>query len=109
MWLRAAGFCGIISPVIALSLLSLAIVQSPWFNWRINALSDLGVSNVAATFNSSLILAGFLSIIFTVGFIESVREPPSGLVGTFLLILSYICLVAIGIFPCGHMQFFECR
>lgn len=99
MWLRVAGLCGVFSPIIALSLLSLAIAQSPWFSWRINALSDLGVSNVAKIFNSNLILTGFLSIIFAAGFIESVRKRWLGLVGTFLLISSYISLIAIGVFP----------
>lgn len=99
MWLRVTGLCGVFSPIIALLLLTLAIAQSPWFSWGINALSDLGVSNVANVFNSNLILTGFLSIIFAVGLIESMRKRWLGLVGTFLLISSYICLIAIGVFP----------
>ena len=97
--LRIAGLCGVLSPIVGLSSISLAITNSPWFNWRINALSDLGISNVALIFNSGLILAGLLSIIFVTGFMRIIRKHPLELIGTSLFLLGNISLVAIGIFP----------
>lgn len=91
--------CGVTSPVTALSFIFLAISYSPWFSWTENALSDLGVSSAATIFNSGLILAGFLSTIFAVGFIKRVGKEPLRFAGAFLLVLGAVSFMAIGVFP----------
>jgi len=63
--LRVAGLCGVITPLIVITLIALAISHSPWFSWTENALSDLGVQGIAAVlFNSGLIIGGILTGIY---------------------------------------------
>jgi len=42
-WLKISGVSGIVTPIVAFTFISLAIVYSPQFSWTENALSDLGV------------------------------------------------------------------
>jgi len=59
---------GIVGPVVAYVSIAVSIVLSPWFSWERNALSDLGhsvKSGVASIFNLGLLLASFLTIIYT--------------------------------------------
>lgn len=98
--LKIAGLCGIINPVIVLTLISLAISYSTQFSWTTNALSDLGVQNtVAIFFNSSLIIGGILALIFAVGLRVIFQNRTLGHAGTLILILAAVSLCAIGIFP----------
>lgn len=60
---------GVVGPLIAYFFISVSIMQSPWFSWQSNALSDLGHavrSDVALVFNFSLLLTGFFIIIYSV-------------------------------------------
>lgn len=98
-----------VSPVIALTLISLAIFYSPWFNWTKNALSDLGVQCVAAIlFNSGLIISGFLTVIFAIGLREVFLNGFLGHIGMLILILDAAILCAIGVFPktTGALHFY---
>lgn len=106
--LKIAGLCGLIGPIISLSFITLAIAHSPWFNWFTNALSDLGVHEAAALFNSGLIIGGVLTTIFAVGLMQILRKQVLGFLGTFTLVLSTIHLCAIGVFPesAGRIHFF---
>jgi hypothetical membrane protein len=98
--LRIAGVCGILTPIIVLTLILLAIYYSPWFSWTENALSDLGVQGTAAIlFNSSLIVGGVLTIIFAIGLREILLNRTLGQIGTLIFILDGVMLCAIGIFP----------
>jgi len=99
VWLKAAGLCGLITPIITISLISLAISYSPWFSWTENALSDLGVHEAAILFNCSLMVGGILALIFATGLVQIMRQNTMGLIGTFLLILTAVSLSAIGFFP----------
>jgi hypothetical membrane protein len=59
---------GILGPLVAIVFIAAAIVLSPWFSWGENALSDLGNSvgsDAASTFNFGLLLAGFLTILYS--------------------------------------------
>ena len=63
---RNYALLGIISPFIAYFFIAISIIQSPWFLWEKNALSDLGHatrSSVSPIFNFGLLLTGIL--IFT--------------------------------------------
>jgi len=100
-WLKISGICGIITPIVAFTLILLAINFSAQFSWRENALSDLGVQEgvTAILFNSGLIIAGILALIFATGVFIFLHEKMLGRIGAFLLILTTLALFAIGIFP----------
>jgi hypothetical membrane protein len=106
--LKIAGFCGIIGPIISLSFIALAINYSPWFNWFKNALSDLGVSEVALIFNYGLIIGGVLATIFAIGLAQIFKKKVLGFVGALTMVLSSISLCAIGVFPesAGRIHFY---
>jgi len=65
-WLKISGVSGVLAPLVAFTLISLAITSHPQFSWTGNALSDLGVVEgvTAVLFNSGLIIGGILAIIF---------------------------------------------
>lgn len=98
--LRAAGLCGVLTPIIVLTSILFAIFYSPWFSWTANALSDLGVQGTAAIlFNSSLVVGGVLTIIFAIGLREILLNKTLGWIGTLIFILDAAILCAIGLFP----------
>lgn len=111
---KIAGLCGIIGPILSLLFISLAISNSlSWFSWKDNALSDLGHrgiagETVATLFNSGLIIGALLSIIFTIGLMQTLHKRIFGLMGTFILIFSDMSLFAIGVFPetAGSIHFY---
>ena len=106
--LKFALLCGMISPIISLSSITVAITYTPGFNWFTWALSDLGVHEAALIFNSGLIIGGILATIFAVGLMQILRKQVLGFVGAFTLVLSSINLCAIGVFPesAGRIHFY---
>lgn len=94
---RKIGLLAIIGPAYALISIAVAIMLSPWFSWRNNAISDLGVSDVAPIFNISLIVCGILCAIFFLSMILYLKDW-LGKVGMFLMLLASIALVGIGVF-----------
>ncbi|HJX23455.1 MAG TPA: DUF998 domain-containing protein [Candidatus Bathyarchaeia archaeon] len=95
-----SGICGVVSPLLSLALIFLAISFSPWFSWFGNALSDLGVRDLAAVvFNSGLISSGVLTIVFTLGVKYLLRGGILSMIGRILLILTGVMLSGIGLFP----------
>lgn len=113
--IRFAGFVGVISPVASLLAVLAATflcglgcgVDAPawirWgdggeFSWRVNALSDLGVSRVADLFNYSLISAGLLNAVFTLGFMKAYAKNTSFRLGCVLLMLGGGSLSLVGVF-----------
>lgn len=97
-FLKIAGLCGVIAPIFSLSLIAVAIVYTPEFNWYTWALSDLGVHEAALIFNFGLIVGGVLTTIFAIGLMQILRKQILGFLGTFTLILSTLSLCAIGVF-----------
>jgi len=100
-WLKTSGMSGITAPLIAFTLILLAIVYSPSFSWTENALSDLGVQGgvTSVLFNSSLIISGVLAILFATGLFRFHQENLLGRIGAFVLFLGAFALTAIGVFP----------
>jgi len=96
--LRIAGLCGIAAPAVALSCIFLAISLSPRFIWSVNALSDLGIMEAAWIFNSGLIVAGMLSVIFGVGLWMVFKEQTVGRAGVVLFFIGVFALFSIGVF-----------
>jgi len=108
VFLRIAGLCGVIGPIISLLFIALAIAYTSQFNWFTWALSDLGVHQAALIFNSGLVVGGVLTTIFAIGLMQTLRKQVLGFLGTFTLILSTISLCAIGVFPesAGRIHFY---
>lgn len=117
MFLRFAGFLGLIGSVLGLVAVFLATIlcgvgcgdtlegrfAGSWgidgsFSWEINALSDLGVSRVADLFNYSLILAGILNFVFGVGFMKAYSKTRISFFSVVLLIIGGVFLSLIGVF-----------
>ena len=65
---RYPSLLGIIGPIIALVTTLISIAMSPWFSFRYDALSDLGVSDIGLLFNSGLVICGVFGSIFAIGF-----------------------------------------
>jgi len=89
----------VITPVITLSLILLSISYSPWFNWSENALSDLGVHEAASLFNSTLMMGGFLTLVFATGLLQTLRRTKTGFTGALIFVVGALSLFAIGLFP----------
>jgi len=106
--LKFALLCGMITPIISLSFITVAIAYTPQFNWFTWALSDLGVHQAAFIFNSGLIIGGILATMFAVGLMQILRKKILGFLGTFTLVLSSINLCAVGVFPesAGRIHFY---
>jgi hypothetical membrane protein len=93
---RIAGICGLLIPVVIFTCLGLALVSSPWFTWTDHALSDLGIQHdTAALFNYGMIAGGVLAFIFSLGLITVLSRK----IGGFVLLLSSLALIGIGLFP----------
>lgn len=98
--LRISGFCGVVGPLITLSLILVAVSRSPWFSWTGNYLSDLGINpNVAVLFNSGLIIGGALTAIFAIGLKRTLPGLTGGGLGAIAIVLGSAALCGVGIFP----------
>lgn len=100
-WIRMPGICGIVSPILAFTCITLAIALAPQFSWTDNALSDLGIvpSGTSILFNLGLIFSGILTFVFASGLVTYFKGNSLGRFGAFVLMLDSVALAAIGIFP----------
>lgn len=109
---RAVGVCGIVGPSLAFLGIAVAILMAPWFNWIVHALSDLGhpwmlggsdgipgINVSAPIFNSSLIIAGFFTLVLTLWLIwyQYSERSRIGLIAAILLTIAQFFLISIGI------------
>ncbi len=101
VWLKISGTSGILTPIIAFTLILLAIASYPEFSWMGNALSDLGVQEgvTAVLFNAGLVVDGILAILFATGLFKFLHESLLGRIGAFIFVLDAFALTAIGVFP----------
>jgi len=97
---KVGAAAGIITPIIALSCVSVAIVSYAPFSWTNNALSDLGVAQgiTAPIFNIGLVVAGFFAFVFSVLGLFSFSKARLGKVGSAFFAAAAIALICIGIF-----------
>ena len=98
---RVTAVCGIISQLVGLTaLLVAAISSSHWFSWTEDHISAFGVEGSAKVlFNSGLILAGMLSIIFAIGLGRCLLSGWMGQLAIGLLVLGSLAVFAMGVFP----------
>jgi hypothetical membrane protein len=100
LWLRLSAACGVLSPVVAFTCISLAINSAAEFSWAEDALSDLGVMSgiTAPIFNFGLIVSGLLGFVFALGVFAYLGESVVSRAGAFVLVLAMAALTAIGVF-----------
>ncbi len=95
---KLSGLCGIIGPTTAILMIFLAVNRAPWFSWTDNALSDLGVSEVAYLFNSAVIFAGVLNFVFAMGVNRVFGQDRLSKIGSLILVLGGTSLGLVGVF-----------
>jgi hypothetical membrane protein len=104
-----SGLSGIIGVILPTLMVFLALQQSPWFQWNVNPLSDIGVHNAAPLFNGSLILGGSLFLIFALTLHSVLTKGRWSNAATICLSLGSISLILIGVFtlndPILHVIF----
>jgi len=97
---RIAGVCGITSPVIGLTVILVAISNSPWFSWTEGDISILGVEgSTTMLFNWGLILTGLLSLVFVIGLRKNFVSGRMGRLGMNGLLMGSVAISATGILP----------
>jgi len=97
-----AGMAGVAGASIAIASIWVAIGMSPWFDWTMYSLSDLGKCGpepVASSqvFNTGLIAAGVLAGIFAVGLFERMLNS-IGRKGALVLAIATVFLILVGVF-----------
>ncbi len=91
------GWLAVFGPLFALGSIAFCVLESPWFDWNDNAISDFGVHSMAPLFNTSLIVCGILCAIFALGAILRLKNTV-GKIGLAIFFLACVSLVGIGIF-----------
>ena len=100
MLTRVSGVCGIASPVVGLTVILVAISNSPWFSWAEDDISILGVEgSTTMLFNWGLILTGLLSLVFVIGLRKNFVSGRMGRLGMNGLLLGSVAISATGILP----------
>lgn len=103
---RLAAASGVVSAVGTPTSILVATLIAPWFSWRADALSDLGVTaGTAVLFNGTLLGGGALAVPFAwllwttgAGSLARLRA------GSFAV--TAVALGAVGLFPAGHSLHF---
>jgi hypothetical membrane protein len=95
-----AGLSGAASPIVGIGLMLAAAATSREFSWEGNALSDLGVAEpeTALIFNSSVIIAGALFLVFLSGVSDWAVGDNRGRAGLACLLAGGISLMLVGVF-----------
>jgi hypothetical membrane protein len=96
--IHIAGISGVISSTVPLIMILASTVLEKSFSWNKNALSDIGVSELAWLFNSALIVGGLLNLLFAVGLRSYLDKPRWSKIGVTLIIVSSISLSLVGVF-----------
>ena len=112
---RKFGLIGIASPIIGLLAVLVSIYFSPWFEWPIHALSDLGVAQEGRlisqfaqegdtqiatwTFNGGMIVAGLLIAIFVYSTRKTITDNLMSKIAYSLIFIGGINLALVGVFP----------
>ncbi len=94
---RNVGWLAIVGPVYALVSIWISISLSPWFTWRGNAISDLGVHDIAPIFNFALIACGVMCAVFALGVILRLRSRIAK-TGMLIILTASVSLAGIGVF-----------
>jgi hypothetical membrane protein len=106
-WVKLTGMLGLACPVVGFTSILLAVWLSPWFDWKGNALSDLGVGNASAVFNIGLMACGALYVAFALGLLSAIKGR-LGMIGCWLMFVDGLFLIGVGAFPesCGAVHYY---
>ncbi|MEM4312408.1 MAG: DUF998 domain-containing protein [Nitrososphaerales archaeon] len=106
--LLIGALSGIVGPPLTLSMVIIAVLLAPWFSWYNNALSDLGISDVANLFNGALILGGISGILFSLGLREALKSKNCFTLGITIFMMGSLSLILVGIFTefYGSLHFY---
>jgi hypothetical membrane protein len=96
--IHLSGLSGIISSTLPLIMIFASTVLEKSFSWNENALSDIGVSQLAWLFNSALVVGGLLNLLFAVGLRSYIDKTVWLKIGVWLIIVSSISLSLVGVF-----------
>ncbi len=95
---RLAQICGLLTPVLTLTLIFISIKVSPWFSWHDNALSDMGVSATPNPFNAALLIGGALQLVFVIfGLRSSIGPGRLARLGFMTVLIGAIALPIVGL------------
>jgi hypothetical membrane protein len=100
--LRLAGISGILGSVLPLTMVLSATFLSSWFSWNANALSELGMGEQAALFNSAMLLGGGLNVLLVLGLYKYLPAGRLVRAGVFSIMGSSICLFLVGVFTIDY-------
>jgi hypothetical membrane protein len=101
--LRLAGVCGILGSILPLVMVLSATFLSSWFSWNVNALSELGVGEQAALFNSAVLIGGGLNLLFALGLRQYLCNGKPVLAGIVLIMISSLSLALVGVFTISYL------
>ena len=109
---KLAGYCGLLSPIFAIIIISISMYYSPWFSWTENWLSELAGSTgetpiwmanneiAALLFNIGLIVSGGFGLVCVVAIRNiSILDSKISRIGTMLLLIDIFALISVGVFP----------
>jgi len=96
--IRLAGISGIISSTLPLIMIFASTILDKSFSWNKDALSDIGVSQLAWLFNSALVVGGLLNLMFAFGLRNYLNKVRGLKIGVSLIIVSSISLSLVGVF-----------
>ena len=96
--IRLAGISGIIGSTLPLIMILASTILEKSFSWNKNALSDIGVSQLAWLFNSALFVGGLLNLFFAFGLRSYLGKARWLKICASLIIVSSISLTLVGVF-----------
>jgi hypothetical membrane protein len=102
MLMSLAGVCGVLGSALPLFMVILATFLSSWFSWNVNALSELGVGQQAALFNSAVLMGGVLNFLFALGLNQHLGRGKLIKAGIISIMLSSISLAFVGVFTVDY-------
>ncbi|MGY5876295.1 MAG: hypothetical protein RTU30_11165 [Candidatus Thorarchaeota archaeon] len=111
---RNAAICGVFSPIVVIVTIAITtVIAASWFDWTVNALSDLGhpymiggssgtpgSNPTAPIFNTGIFTAGLLVTIFTYSLYRNRVGSANTLekIGYIGLLLASVTLIGVGVF-----------
>jgi hypothetical membrane protein len=93
-----AGISGVIGSILPLVMILASTMLEKSFSWNKNALSDIGVNQLAWLFNSALVVGGLLNLMFAFGLKKYFGKARWLKIGVSLIIVSSISLSLVGVF-----------
>lgn len=96
--IRIMGYFGILSPILGLLMLYLSISFTSGYDITTQTLSELGTGGFGAVlFNSGLLMAGALMMLFSTGLWEMGKKDIKGILGSIMYLITSIIVVSLSL------------